>query len=157
VIQPPAISPPAEAATPAAINFPDPPDSGQRYPWGEKTSRPAPFGNGSVPSGASEPQPSSSGTRSDELARHVDQDNSLPATTDQAKTAINDIEGPGAARAADVAPEKAWLPLMLAVCALFVSIGGNVYLGWVAWDARQAYHALLDSNQVPQAMDMPAL
>jgi hypothetical protein len=29
--------------------------------------------------------------------------------------------------------QKPWGPLMLTVCALCLSIGGNVYLGWIAW------------------------
>jgi hypothetical protein len=27
-----------------------------------------------------------------------------------------------------------WLPLALTLLALFASLGGNVYLGWIAWD-----------------------
>lgn len=30
-------------------------------------------------------------------------------------------------------PQKPWGPLMLTMCALCLSLGGNVYLGWVAW------------------------
>ncbi len=34
-------------------------------------------------------------------------------------------------------PEKPWLPLTFALLGLFASMGGNLYLGWVAWDARR--------------------
>ncbi len=32
--------------------------------------------------------------------------------------------------------EKPWLPLTLTLLGLFASLGGNLYLGWIAWDAR---------------------
>jgi hypothetical protein len=32
-------------------------------------------------------------------------------------------------------PPKPWLPLTLTMLALFASLGGNVFLGWVAWDS----------------------
>lgn len=34
-------------------------------------------------------------------------------------------------------PEKPWLPLTLALLGLFASLGGNLYLGWIAWDATR--------------------
>lgn len=41
-----------------------------------------------------------------------------------------------------VPPAKPWLPLALALFGLFGSLGGNVYLGWIAWGARRRYQAL---------------
>jgi len=38
---------------------------------------------------------------------------------------------------------KPWLPLTLALAGLFGSVGGMLYLGWVAWDYRRRYGALL--------------
>jgi hypothetical protein len=32
-------------------------------------------------------------------------------------------------------PAKPWLPLTLTLLGLFASLGGNVFLGWVAWDS----------------------
>lgn len=39
--------------------------------------------------------------------------------------------------------EKPWTPLMLALIALFTSLGANVYLGWMGWGFRERYRALL--------------
>jgi hypothetical protein len=38
---------------------------------------------------------------------------------------------------------KPWLPLTVTVLGLFASMGGNLYLGWVAWDSRRHYRQLL--------------
>jgi hypothetical protein len=40
-------------------------------------------------------------------------------------------------------PAKPWLPLTMTIVGLFASIGGNLYLGWVAWDARHHYRKLV--------------
>jgi hypothetical protein len=34
---------------------------------------------------------------------------------------------------------RPWMPLILLALALFASLGGNVYLGWVAWEVRKRY------------------
>jgi hypothetical protein len=39
--------------------------------------------------------------------------------------------------------KKTWLPLVWALTGLFVSMGANIYLGWIAWDSRRHYHNLL--------------
>lgn len=36
-------------------------------------------------------------------------------------------------------PEKAWWPLTLAMLALFASMGGNLYMGWIAVDVYRRY------------------
>ena len=41
--------------------------------------------------------------------------------------------------------EKPWLPLCLTVVALFASMGGNIFLGWITWDVRSRYRSLLES------------
>jgi len=41
-------------------------------------------------------------------------------------------------------PAKPWLPLTLALAALFGSCGGMLYMGWIAWDYRRQYRALLE-------------
>ena len=38
---------------------------------------------------------------------------------------------------------KPWLPLSLAMLGLFASLGGNVYLGWIAMGTRRRYHQLI--------------
>jgi len=40
-------------------------------------------------------------------------------------------------------PAKPWTLLTLVVLGLFASLGGNVYLGWIFWDIRQRFRALL--------------
>lgn len=42
-----------------------------------------------------------------------------------------------------VEPSRPWLPLLIAVVMLCGSLGGNAYLGWIAWDARSRYRAAL--------------
>jgi hypothetical protein len=38
---------------------------------------------------------------------------------------------------------RPWLPFTVAVVALFGSLGGNLYLGWITWETRKRYRALL--------------
>jgi hypothetical protein len=38
---------------------------------------------------------------------------------------------------------KPWFPFTIAVLALFGSLGGNVYMGWITWETRARYHALV--------------
>lgn len=48
--------------------------------------------------------------------------------------------------AADTAPndDPPWMPLTLAVAGMFGSMGGMLYLGWIAWDYRRRYRGLLE-------------
>jgi len=39
------------------------------------------------------------------------------------------------------------LPVVLLSIGLFASLGGNVYLGWIGWEARRRWRALLDSTR----------
>jgi hypothetical protein len=39
---------------------------------------------------------------------------------------------------------KPWLPLTVAMLALFASLGGNVFLGWVAWDSYNRSRPVVD-------------
>jgi len=48
-----------------------------------------------------------------------------------------------AAEAPTETPPKPWMPLTLALAALFGSFGGNIYLGWIVKDTRGRYRALL--------------
>ncbi len=51
-------------------------------------------------------------------------------------------QSPGYA-AATTPDAKPWLPLWLAMVALFASLGGNIFLAWITWDARSRYRSLL--------------
>jgi hypothetical protein len=54
----------------------------------------------------------------------------------------NSAATPGVETATAARP---WLPLWLTIVALFASLGGNLFLGWVTWDARSRYRSLLGS------------
>ena len=40
-------------------------------------------------------------------------------------------------------PERPWLPFVIAAVLLCCSLGANLYLGWIAWDARIRYREAL--------------
>jgi hypothetical protein len=44
------------------------------------------------------------------------------------------------------APAKPWLPLTCTLFGLFASLGGNVFLGWIVWDLRTRFRALLNQQ-----------
>ena len=50
---------------------------------------------------------------------------------------------PDVSESSDEPSSKPWFPLTLALAGLFGSTGGMLYLGWVAWDYRRRYKALL--------------
>jgi hypothetical protein len=52
--------------------------------------------------------------------------------------------GPAAAATPAPGDKKPWWALTGALVVLFSSLGGNVYLGWMNWDLRRQYAALLD-------------
>ena len=43
------------------------------------------------------------------------------------------------------AKDKSHIPLLLTVCALCLSIGGNIYLGWIAWGYYLKYQESFES------------
>ncbi len=52
----------------------------------------------------------------------------------------------GAAKGTQEVPQqipKPWLPFTVVVLALFGSLGGNLYMGWITWETRARYHALV--------------
>jgi hypothetical protein len=64
------------------------------------------------------------------------------------------VEQAGAAKSPQTKPSEAspsqpppadrpWVALTLVTLGLFASLGGNVYLGWIAWDVYHRYRALL--------------
>lgn len=54
---------------------------------------------------------------------------------------------PAAVDAAE--PPRSWTLMTLVLLALFASLGGNIYLGWIAWDAYQRYRTLLRQAPSP--------
>jgi hypothetical protein len=52
---------------------------------------------------------------------------------------------PAAAAASPEQPARPWLPLTFALFGLFASLGGNFYLGWIAWDMRRRCQTLMAS------------
>ncbi len=62
-----------------------------------------------------------------------------PATTDEAKS--HDTQKPALASGGEA--EQPWLPLLLVVVFLACSLGANLYLGWIAYDARHRYRDAL--------------
>ena len=45
-----------------------------------------------------------------------------------------------------IASEKPWWPLTLAMLALFASMGGNLYMGWIAVDVYRRYLEMTDDG-----------
>jgi hypothetical protein len=68
----------------------------------------------------------------------------------EASPEVSRIEKPQEAAARSSEPEEAaasrpWLPLLLALCALFASLGGNLFLGWTTVEARRRLRRLIHS------------
>jgi hypothetical protein len=69
----------------------------------------------------------------------VPQANRSPDTSEMGDKSGSDHPETGA----EVAPSKPWLPLVMTMLVLFASMGGNLYLGLIAWDARHHYRKLV--------------
>jgi hypothetical protein len=48
-------------------------------------------------------------------------------------------------------PERPWTPLLTAGVLLCCSLGANLYLGWIAWEARNRYRAAMAKAPRPAA------
>lgn len=59
--------------------------------------------------------------------------NESDATSDESQTAPS----------SDTEPEKPWIWLTAALLGLFVSLGANVYLGWIMLAIRRQYHKVV--------------
>jgi hypothetical protein len=46
--------------------------------------------------------------------------------------------------AADTDAGEPWMPMLTSLFLLFMSMGANLYLGWIAWESRIRYRMLLD-------------
>jgi hypothetical protein len=47
------------------------------------------------------------------------------------------------AHASATEPARPWMPFLIAAVLLSCSLGANLYLGWIAWDARARYRSVL--------------
>ena len=55
--------------------------------------------------------------------------------------------GPNAFAVVPSSEPRPWWPLTLALLGLFASLGGNVFLGWIFWEARRRYRELAENNE----------
>ena len=53
-----------------------------------------------------------------------------------------------AADASAESPQKPWPAHWLTAVALFASLAGNLFLGWIGWDARNRYRAVLAQSGI---------
>jgi hypothetical protein len=67
----------------------------------------------------------------------------------ETKRAANPAAEPQAASAEPNDAPQSWTLLTLVLLAFFASLGGNIYLGWIAWDAYHRYRALLRQSPSP--------
>jgi hypothetical protein len=51
--------------------------------------------------------------------------------------------GKSSAHATTPEPARPWMPFLVAATLLSCSLGANLYLGWIAWDARARYRSVL--------------
>ena len=51
--------------------------------------------------------------------------------------------------------DKPWWPLTLAMLALFASMGGNLYLGWIAVDVYRRYLEMADDGDEDELDESP--
>ncbi len=65
-----------------------------------------------------------------------------PDAADSKITSASDSAGPG----------RPWGWLLLTLLGLFASLSGNAYLGWITWDTRKRYRALLHDSR---GVDVP--
>ncbi len=52
---------------------------------------------------------------------------------------------------AESVPAKPWVPLVITALLLFVSVAGNVYLGWLGWGVYSRYRSLLTQSRAAGA------
>jgi hypothetical protein len=52
----------------------------------------------------------------------------------------------GASDSPTIVSDKPWWPLTLAMLALFASMGGNLYMGWIAVDVYRRYLEMTDEG-----------
>lgn len=57
-----------------------------------------------------------------------------------------DVPQNGKTRLVSQTATRPWLPLVLCLVSLCLSIGGNLYLGWITWDTRHRYQRLVREN-----------
>lgn len=47
---------------------------------------------------------------------------------------------------------KPWTALIVALFTLFGSLGANLYLGWITWNARSRYRSLVEGRSRPESV-----
>lgn len=71
----------------------------------------------------------------------------LQPTVPKAKPEPKPAPEPPPAAAPSTEASRPWMPLTLSLLALFASLGGNVYLGWITWDTRGRYREFLGRQE----------
>jgi hypothetical protein len=86
----------------------------------------------------------------DETAASVE---NAPVTEDALSDAAKDTTSAPAIQEqpAESMPAKPWVPLVVTALLLFVSVAGNVYLGWLGWGVYARYRALLSESRAVSA------
>jgi hypothetical protein len=103
------------------------PDDGVKKPGGKKDAEGEP---------RVVDKPALDGNRGGEKAGDKDHDAPSKGGTEHVETASGSSH-PG------TEPSKPWAPLTFVTVLLFGSMAGNLYLSWIAWEARKRYRALL--------------
>jgi hypothetical protein len=76
----------------------------------------------------------------DRLSATTSQDPAFPSEPSIANQASSQHELP---LPVQTDQQKPWLPFTLTLCALFASLGGNLYLGWITWDIRNRFREIV--------------
>ncbi|MFV2066679.1 MAG: hypothetical protein ACC645_06825 [Pirellulales bacterium] len=143
--------PPASERPSAGVAFPDLPRggvplSGETAPVGERQATPPAFTRPGRPDG---PPPqhdagtAPAGKKPDpHMKKPAHQAEHVPPKASPAEPIAETPDRRAADSASPATASKPWMPLFFTLIALFASIGGNVYLGWIAWDSRQHYRQI---------------
>ncbi len=133
---PVATTPPSDTTPPVATE----PERPFADPWAEETAQAAPEGKQDVPATSNLAQ-----APGKLPAAHNPSAPIQPATFEEGKAApIDGVRDTGKPELGDSPPEsRPWGALVIAIVLLACSLGGNVFLGWIAMDARARYRATI--------------
>jgi hypothetical protein len=137
--------PPAGGAAPTSES-PEPnagpdPNAEPRDPWADSASK-----------GRAETlivggdKPSAAGKAPEKLPQGIGPSGSIKQTTlETAAASPSDLQEHEAAKPKldGNPPNQPWFPLVAAIVLLGCSVGGNIYLGWIALDARARYRSVV--------------
>jgi hypothetical protein len=124
---------PAKPRTPTYNPFPALTSLAERYPFSHGPS--APQGSSAPPGSSAE-----SGRRAGE---RLFGGAKTPTTVRKADEKKADDKTAKTEHPVSKEPAKPWLPFTVTAVALVFSLGGNLYLGWITWETRQRFRALL--------------